>query len=77
MDDSADLTPARFFGIQVAVLREACNLTQAQLADLLGTGNQSFVSRVERGDEENLTTKTMQRFAEVFGGTLRPIIDIP
>ncbi len=49
----------------VVEYRRSLDLSQAQLAQLLGT-SQNQVWRIESGDE-NITVKTLEKLREVFG----------
>ncbi|MBI4566239.1 MAG: helix-turn-helix transcriptional regulator [Planctomycetes bacterium] len=50
-------------GHRIYQLREKLGLTQAQLARRMGTKQQA-IARLERGDYEGFTMKTLQRIAQ-------------
>jgi len=52
--------------IKIGKLREKKGLSQQQLAKLLGTSQQA-ISRIERGDYEGFTLKTLEKIAEATG----------
>lgn len=58
--------------MKIAELRRKKGLTQGQLAKRMGTSQQA-VSRIESGDYEGFTLKTLEKFAEATGTRL--IID--
>jgi ribosome-binding protein aMBF1 (putative translation factor) len=53
---------------QIITARQSCNLTQKQLAELIGT-KQSNISRLERGDQ-NPTIDLLQKLAAGLGKEL-------
>ena len=55
---------------QMAALRRQAGLTQAQVANRMGTTT-SVVSRMESGNPGNLTIATLERFARAVGAELR------
>lgn len=52
--------------LKIAKLREKKGLSQQQLANLMGTSQQA-ISRVESGDYEGFTLKTLEKIAEATG----------
>ncbi len=54
---------AVFLGYKIHGLREKLGLTQAELARRMGTKQQA-IARLERGDYEGFTLKTLERIAE-------------
>ena len=52
--------------IKIARLREKKGLSQQQLAKLMGTSQQA-VSRIESGEYEGFTLKTLEKIAEATG----------
>ena len=54
--------------IQIAQARERADLTQAELAQEIGT-TQSVISRIERADQ-NLTLETLSRIAQALDARL-------
>ncbi|MEO6117187.1 MAG: XRE family transcriptional regulator [Pseudolysinimonas sp.] len=56
-------------------LREALNLTQVELADLLDV-SQNRVSRLEHGDLERTQVDTLRRYVEAVGGRLHVEVEI-
>lgn len=50
-------------------LREAADLTQAELAERIGVG-QRQVSKIEHGDLDNAKIGTIRRYLEAVGGSL-------
>jgi DNA-binding XRE family transcriptional regulator len=54
---------AVFLGYKIHELREKLGLTQAELARRMGTKQQA-IARLERGDYEGFTLKTLERIAE-------------
>jgi predicted transcriptional regulator len=56
-------------------LREAQDLTQVQLAELLDI-SQNRVSRIERGDIEHSRVDTVRRYVEAVGGRLRLEVEL-
>lgn len=59
-----------FIAAQIKGLREARNLSQEQLAELIGT-KQSGISRLERADYSTWKVDTLRRLARAFGVRLR------
>lgn len=55
---------------QIKALREARNLTQEQLADLVGT-RQSGISRWQNSGYSSCKVETLRKFAKAFGVRLR------
>ncbi|NLV80606.1 MAG: XRE family transcriptional regulator [Rhodococcus sp.] len=56
-------------------LREALELTQKQVADRLGVG-QNRVSNIERGDLAHVQLDTLRRYVDAVGGTLRVEVEL-
>jgi DNA-binding XRE family transcriptional regulator len=56
--------------LKVAKLREKKGLTQQQLAKLMGTSQQA-ISRIESGEYEGFTLKTLEKIAEATGTRLK------
>lgn len=56
-------------------LREALNLTQVEIAELLHV-SQNRVSRLEHGDLERTQVDTLRRYVEAVGGQLRVEVEI-
>jgi len=56
-------------------LREAQDLTQVQLAELLDI-SQNRVSRIEHGDIEHSRVDTVRRYVEAVGGQLRLEVEL-
>ncbi len=54
---------AVFLGYKIFQLREKLGLTQADLARRMGTKQQA-IARLERGDYEGFTLKTLERIAK-------------
>jgi len=54
---------------QIAALRERAGLSQAKLADLIGT-KQAGVARMERQDYQGYTVVTLAKIASAIGGRL-------
>ncbi|MEW6419620.1 MAG: helix-turn-helix transcriptional regulator [Nitrospirota bacterium] len=52
--------------IKIAKLREKKGLSQEQLAKLMGTSQQA-ISRIESGEYEGFTLKTLEKIAEATG----------
>ena len=52
--------------IKIAELREKKGLSQRQLAKLMGTSQQA-ISRIESGEYEGFTLKTLEKIAEATG----------
>jgi len=52
--------------IKIAKLREKKGLSQQQMARLMGTSQQA-VSRIESGEYEGFTLKTLEKIAEATG----------
>lgn len=55
-------------------LREAADLTQVEVAELLHV-SQNRVSRIEHGDIERSQVDTLRRYVEAVGGQLRIEVD--
>lgn len=55
--------------IRLAEFRKSLELTQNDLAELLGV-DQSNISRIERGKFSNTEVGTLQAYIEALGGTL-------
>ena len=56
--------------MRIAKLREKKGLTQAQLAKLMGTSQQA-ISRIESGEYDGFTLKTLEKIAEATGTRLK------
>lgn len=56
--------------MKIARLREKKGLTQAAFAKLMGTSQQA-VSRIESGEYEGFTLKTLEKIAEATGTRLK------
>ena len=52
--------------LKIAKLREKKGLSQQQMAKLMGTSQQA-VSRIESGEYEGFTLKTLEKIAEATG----------
>jgi len=52
--------------MKIAMLREKKGLSQQQMAKLMGTSQQA-VSRIESGEYEGFTLKTLEKIAEATG----------
>ena len=52
--------------MKIAELRNQKGLTQQELAKLMGTSQQA-ISRIESGDYEGFTLKTLEKIAEATG----------
>ena len=52
--------------MKIATLREKKGLSQQQMAKLMGTSQQA-VSRIESGEYEGFTLKTLEKIAEATG----------
>jgi len=52
--------------MKIAKLREKKGLSQQQMAKLMGTSQQA-ISRIESGDYEGFTLKTLEKIAEATG----------
>jgi len=52
--------------MKIAKLRQKKGLSQQQLAKLMGTSQQA-ISRLESGEYEGFTLKTLEKFAEATG----------
>jgi Helix-turn-helix. len=57
---------ALMLAMKIAKLREKKKLSQLQLAKLMGTSQQA-ISRLESGEYEGFTLKTLEKIAEVTG----------
>lgn len=57
---------ALMLAMKIARLREKRGLSQQELAKLMGTSQQA-ISRIESGDYEGFTLKTLQKIAEATG----------
>ena len=56
--------------LKITKLREKKGLTQAQLARLMGTSQQA-ISRIESGDYERSSMRTLEKIAEATGTRLK------
>jgi len=56
--------------MKIAKLREQKGLTQGKMAKLMGTSQQA-ISRIESGEYEGFTLKTLERIAEATGTQLK------
>ncbi|OGH56665.1 MAG: hypothetical protein A3G34_05105 [Candidatus Lindowbacteria bacterium RIFCSPLOWO2_12_FULL_62_27] len=56
--------------IKISKLRERRGLTQKELAKAMGTSQQA-VSRIESGEYEGFTLKTLEKIAEATGARLK------
>ena len=54
----------------IAKLREKKGLTQGKMAKLMGTSQQA-ISRIESGEYDGFTLKTLERIAEATGTQLK------
>ena len=57
---------ALMLAMKIAKLREKKGLSQQQMAKLMGTSQQA-IYRIESGDYEGFTLKTLQKIAEATG----------
>ena len=57
---------ALILAIKIAKLREKKGLSQQQMAKLMGTSQQA-ISRIESGDYEGFTLKTLEKIAGATG----------
>jgi len=57
---------ALMLAMKIGKLREKKGLSQQQLAKLMGTSQQA-ISRIESGDYEGFTLKTLEKIAEATG----------
>ena len=57
---------ALMLAIKISELREKKGLSQQQLAKLMGTSQQA-ISRIESGEYEGFTLKTLEKIAEATG----------
>jgi transcriptional regulator with XRE-family HTH domain len=62
-------------GHRVAALRKKLGMTQAELAEKLGSSYQN-VARIERG-EQNLTIRTMVKLAAALGVRMLDLVEVP
>lgn len=56
--------------MKIAKLREKKGLSQQQLAKMMGTSQQA-ISRIESGEYEGFTLKTLEKLAEATGTQLK------
>ena len=56
--------------VKIAKLREQKGLSQQEMAKLMGTSQQA-ISRIESGEYEGFTLKTLEKIAEATGTRLR------
>ena len=56
--------------IKIAKLREQKGLSQQELAKLMGTSQQA-ISRIESGEYEGFTLKTLEKIADATGTKLK------
>ncbi|HEY5856663.1 MAG TPA: helix-turn-helix transcriptional regulator [Aldersonia sp.] len=56
-------------------LRKSVSMTQEQLAERLGVG-QNRVSNIEHGDLERVRIDTLRRYVEAVGGSLRVEVEL-
>ena len=61
---------ALILAMKIAKLREKKGLSQQQLAKLMGTSQQA-ISRIESGEYEGFTLKTLEKLAEATGTHLK------
>jgi len=61
---------ALMLAMKIAKLREKKGLSQQQLAKLMGTSQQA-ISRIESGEYEGFTFKTLEKLAEATGTQLK------
>ena len=57
---------ALILAMKIAKLREKKGLSQQQLAKLMGTSQQA-ISRIESGDYQGFTLKTIEKIADATG----------
>jgi transcriptional regulator with XRE-family HTH domain len=56
--------------MRITKLREKRGLSQQQLANLMGTSQQA-ISRIESGEYEGFTLKTLEKIAEATGTRIK------
>jgi len=61
---------ALILAMKITKLREKKGLSQQQLAKLMGTSQQA-ISRIESGEYEGFTLKTLEKLAEATGTKLK------
>ena len=61
---------------RITELREKCGLTQAQLADKVGT-TQAGISRLENPNYRNYSLTTLEKVAAALGARLRVELEEP
>ena len=76
MDQSRQLTQAVIESYKLKEARKACNLTQFQLAEVMGV-SQNSVSRMENGDIGSMSLDAIRRYVEALGGSLTLVADLP
>ena len=69
---SSDLTDARFFRERLTELREAKNLTQVRLSELINKDN-AYIGRVERGEIDTPPLDTISDIAKQLDVPIREL----
>ena len=76
MNQARQLTHAAIESYKLKEARKACNLTQVQLAEVMGV-SQNRISRMENGDIGSMSLDAIRRYVEALGGSLTLVADLP
>lgn len=76
MNEARAYTQAAIDAYSLREARKACNMTQVQLASVMGV-SQNRVSRMENGDIGSMSLDTIRRYVEALGGEMTLIANLP
>ena len=76
MDEARAYTQAVIDAYNLREARKACNMTQVQLARIMGV-SQNRISRMENGDIGSMSLDTVRRYVEALGGEITLIAALP
>jgi len=76
MDEARAYTQAVIDAYNLREARKACNMTQVQLAQIMGV-SQNRISRMENGDIGSMSLDTVRRYVEALGGEITLIAALP
>lgn len=76
MEEARQRTQAAIDAYNLKEARKACNMTQIQLAKIMGV-SQNRISRMENGDIGSMSLDTVRRYVEALGGSVALVVDLP
>lgn len=65
----------KHLGEKIRVLRQKINITQQQMAEMIGVESPSYLSKIERG-EASPSYELLARIAKTLGVSLKELFDI-